>query len=267
MAQFLRIEKKENIATVTIVEPTMPPKFFEEVGEAFKDLARDPDLRAVVLHNEAKAFSYGLDLNAAIQEHGPLLVGPGLAGPRTELLALIKYWQGCISAVADLPVPVIASVNGWCIGGGLDLISACDLRVCDANAKFSLRETRIAIVADLGSLQRMPHIVGEAKTRELAYTGRDFDAAYAKEIGLVNEIYSTVEESLAGAQSLAKEIAQNPPLTVRGVKKVLSQRIHSELQEGLDYVATWNSAFIQSEDLAEAMAAFMERREPEFKGR
>jgi len=268
MGSFISVEKDDkNIATVTLLQATMPPAFFDEIGEAFRELAQDTELRAVVIQSDTKGFSYGLDLNKAIQEHGPLLVGGGLAGPRSELHALIKKWQGCISAVAEMPVPVIAAIHGWCIGGGLDLISACDIRIASADAKFSLRETRIAIVADLGSLQRMPHIVGEAKTRELAYTGRDFDADYGQRIGLVSDIHPNRDETIAAAYELATEIASNAPLTVRGVKQVLDQRIQGSVRQGLDYVATWNSAFIQSEDLGEAVAAFMERREPTFRGR
>jgi enoyl-CoA hydratase len=267
MGDFVTVDQSEHVATVSLVQPTMPPAFFDEIGETFRSLADDPDLRAVVLQSNAKAFSYGLDLNKAVQEHGPLLIGGGLAKPRTDLLRLIKGWQGCLSAVAELPVPVVAAIHGWCIGGGLDLISACDLRLASADAQFSLRETRIAIVADLGSLQRLPHIIGEAQTRELAFTGRDFDAEHAHRIGLVNHVHPNRDEAVVAAQELAQEIARNPPLTVRGVKQVLNHRTQSTVDQGLDYVATWNSAFLQSEDLGEAMAAFMERRDPRFSGR
>jgi enoyl-CoA hydratase len=158
-------------------------------------------------------------------------------------------------------------VHGACIGGGVDLISACDVRLCTQDAKFSVKEVKVAIVADLGSLQRLPPIIGQGHTRELALTGKTIDAARALRIGLVNDVLETPEALAAAAGAMAAEIAANPPLTVRGVKDVLDFGADRSVADGLAYVAAHNAAFLASEDLGEAIAAFMEKREPRFQGK
>jgi enoyl-CoA hydratase len=267
MSDTISVAISDHIATVTLQKPTMPPAFFTECEQVFRDLAEDDDLRAVVVRAAGKAFTYGLDLPAAFAEFGPLMTGGGLAAERSRLLALIRRLQGSFDAIAACPVPVIAAVHGWCIGGGLDLISACDIRLASADAIFSLRETRIAIVADLGSLQRLPPIIGKGHTRELAFTGKDVDAERALRIGLVNEVLPDRAALDAAAAAMAAEIAGNAPLTVRGVKEVLDYGEGKTVADGLGYVAAWNAAFLASEDLGEAAAAFAARRAPRFKGR
>lgn len=266
MPETLSVRVADHVAVVTLERPTMTTAFFGEIEAAFRALAEDRTARAVIVRGAGKAFSYGLDLPAAFQELGPYFTG-GTAGVRLELLAYIRKLQGSFNAVAACPVPVIAAIHGWCIGGGLDLISACDLRLATEDAKFSLRETKIAIVADLGSLQRLPRLIGQGHTRELAFTGKDISAARAREIGLVNDVYASQEALFAAAQALATEIAHNSPIVVRGVKEVLDAGEGKSVAEGLAYVAAWNAAFLPSEDLGEALSAFMEKRKPSFKGR
>jgi enoyl-CoA hydratase len=174
--------------------------------------------------------------------------------------------QASISSVAECPKPVIAAVHGYCIGGGVDLIAACDIRVASSDAVFSVRETKMAIVADLGSLQRLPAIIGAGHLAELAYTGKDIPVERAKEIGLVNDVFPDAASAVVGAQSLAAEIAANSPLVVQGTKTVLQTRDRRAIADGLDYVAVWNSGFLQSDDLVEAVSAFMEKRPPKFTG-
>ena len=244
----------------------MAPAFFDQLGQVFGDLQRDTDVRAIVLRADANAFSYGLDLPAAFREFGPLFAA-GSASQRTELLALIERLQGTINAVASCPVPTIAAVHGYCLGGGIDLITACDFRLCSADAVFSVRETKIAIVADLGTLQRLPRIVGRGHARELAFTGKDIDADQAVRIGLCNRHLPDRDQLWSEADAVAREIAENPPLTVRGVKRVMDFGEDHGARAGLDYVAAWNSAFLASDDLGEAMSAFMQKRPPEFKGK
>ena len=266
MADTLSVETHDFIATVTLEKTTMAPIFFAECEELFATLARDRELRAVVVRARGKAFSYGLDLPAAFTELGPMLAG-GLAATRTELYHLIHRYQRAFAAIATCPVPVIAAVHGWCVGGGLDLISACDIRLATRDAKFSLRETKIAIVADIGSLQRLPAIIGKGHMRELAFTGKDIDADRAATIGLVNHLYDDRDALDAATRAMAEEIAANAPLTVRGVKDVLDFGEGKPVSDGLRYVAAWNSAFIASEDLGEAVTAFASKRTPQFKGR
>ena len=141
---------------------------------------------------------------------------------------------------------------------------ACDVRVCSRDAKFSVREVKVAIVADMGSLQRLPRIIGHGHTRELAFTGRDIDAERALRIGLVNDVYDDEAKLLEAARKLAREIADGPAIVVQGVKQVLAFSEGHSIADGERFVAVWNAAFLASTDLAEAMQAFMERRPPKF---
>jgi enoyl-CoA hydratase len=265
MFETLSIEKKNHVAHVVLSKPTMPPKFFQELGQAFEELSQDTELRCVVLRSAAKHFSYGLDLAAAFSDLGSSL--EGTASGRMALHQRILELQSRITRVAECPVPVIAAIHGWCIGGGIDLTTACDIRIATRDAKFSVRETKIAIVADLGTLQRLTNVVGQGIARELAFTGRDIDAERALAIGLVNELHADAPALFEAADRLAEEIAKNPPLTVRGVKRVLDFGLGRRVNDGLEYVAAWNSAFLASEDLGEAMSAFLEKRPPEFRGK
>jgi enoyl-CoA hydratase len=259
------------IAEVSLKGPgkgnAMGPDFWRECPEVFRALDADPAVRVVVLRGSGKAFCYGLDLVAMAGELGPLMA-PG-AGPaeRTRLLDLIGQMQSGPDAVAKCRKPVIAAVHSWCIGGGLDLISACDFRLCSASAKFSLREVKVAMVADVGSLQRLPHLIGEGATRELAFSGKDIDADRALRLGLVSEVFADDEALFAGARKAAADIARNPPLVVQGIKHIMNARLERSLADGLRQVAVWNSAFLASEDLGEAMSAFVEKREPHYQGK
>ncbi|MBP8806885.1 MAG: crotonase/enoyl-CoA hydratase family protein [Kofleriaceae bacterium] len=264
---LLARSRHDDIVTVTLTIPTMTPAFFAACGQTFTELAADASVRAIVIRSTAPSFSFGLDLPAAMAAWGKVMTGGGLAGARSELLTLIRELQRSFTAIASCPAPVIAAIHGKCLGGGVDLIAACDLRVCSADAVFSVRETKVAIVADLGSLQRLPHIIGPAATRELALTGKDVDAARALALGLVGEVAADRDGAWAAADRLAREIAGNPPLVVRGVKQVLDYGAGKSVADGLEYVAAWNAAFLASEDLGEAMAAFAGKRPPAFRGR
>lgn len=265
------VDVADQIAEVTLLGPSkgnaMGPDFWRELPLVFTALDADDDVRAIVLTGSGANFSYGLDLPAMMPTWAPLLAGDALAAPRTRFLDEIRELQRSVNAVAECRKPVVAAVSGWCIGGGVDVIAAADIRLASADAKFSVREVKVAIVADLGSLQRLAAIVGEGHLRELAFTGRDVDAARAERIGLVNEVFPDQAAVLAAARTLATEIAANPPLVVQGVKDVLGHRREQQVADGLRYVAAWNAAFLPSEDLAEAAAAFLERREPKFRGK
>jgi enoyl-CoA hydratase len=218
----------------------------------FRALDADPQVRAVVLTGSGSHFSYGLDLPAMMGDWAPMLGGDNLAGPRTAFLDQVRSLQAAVSSIAECRKPVVAAVSGWCIGGGVDVVAAADIRLASADAKFSVREVRVAIVADLGSLQRLASIVGEGHLRELALTGKDIDAARAEKIGLVNDVHPDQDALLEAARELAGAIA--------------ATNTERQVADGLRYVAAWNSAFLPSKDLGEAVQAFMERRAPEFKG-
>ena len=266
----LKVEIDGHVAEVTLLGPSkgnaMGPDFWRELPIVFRALDADPQVRAVVLTGSGKHFSYGLDLPAMMPSWGEMLGGDALAGPRTKFLDEVKALQASVSSIAECRKPVIAAISGWCIGGGVDVIAAADVRLASADAKFSVREVKVAIVADLGSLQRLAPIIGEGHLRELALTGKDVDAARAEKIGLVNDVYADQETLLAEARGMAREIAANPPLVVQGTKNVLSANTERQVAEGLRYVSAWNAAFLPSKDLGEAVQAFLERRAPEFKG-
>jgi enoyl-CoA hydratase len=267
MGTTVTVRAEGPIAEVALACKTMPPAMFGELEAAFRQVSVTRDVRAVLLYSEAEHFSYGLDLREAFREYGELFTGGGLAGPRTELLELIRSLQRSTTAVAKCPAPVVAAVHGWCIGGGLDLIAACDVRTASADARFSLRETKLGIVADLGSLQRLPRIIGQGHARELAFTGKTIDAERALAIGLVSDVASDRDSCLRAARAIAEEIADNPPLVVRGVKQVMNYGEDKSVDDGLEYVAAWNAAFLASEDLGEAVAALAARRKPRFTGK
>ncbi len=266
----LKVDVADHVAEVTLLGPgkgnAMGPDFWRELPVVFTRLDADPAVRAVVLTGSGAHFSYGLDLPAMMPSWAGLL-GDALAGPRAEFLDEVRALQHAVTSVAACRKPVIAAVSGWCIGGGLDVVAAADIRVASADAKFSLREVKVAIVADLGSLQRLAGIIGEGHLRELAFTGKDIDAERALRIGLVNDVYPDRDTVLAEARSTAAAIAANPPLVVQGTKDVLGHERERRVADGLRYVSAWNAAFLPSKDLGEAVQAFLERRSPKFTGR
>jgi enoyl-CoA hydratase len=279
----LTVERSDTVATVWLDRPearnAMGQDLWRDLPLAMQVVSEDADVRVVVIAARGPHFSVGLDLKAM----GGMLLGAGEPGgdssgnpaagkssaaararaARADILRL----QAAITAVADCPKPVIAAVHGYCIGGGVDLIAACDIRLASADALFSVREAKVAIVADLGSLQRLPSIIGAGHVAELAFTGKDISATRAREIGLVNDVADDAEAVLKAAYELAHEIAANSPLAVQGTKAILAANEGRTVAQGLDYVATWNAGMIASDDLVEAMTAFMERRAPTFKGR
>jgi enoyl-CoA hydratase len=243
----------------------MGPAFWKELPSLFSWLASNDEVRAVVLRGEGEHFSSGLDL-ASMEELAPLLMGQPGARDRTRLYELILDMQKATTSVAECRKPVIAAVSGACIGAGVDLITACDLSLASASAFFSVREVKLAIVADMGTLARLPGIVGQGVARELALTGKDLDAARALRVGLVNDVFETQAQLFAAALKLAQELAANPPLVVQGIKQVLNLASEKAAAESLRTVAIWNAAFLPSEDLGEAVGSFLEKRPPDFKG-
>lgn len=267
----VRVSTNETTAEIALLGPgrgnAMGPDFWREFSRVVEAVDRDESVRAIVVRAEGPHFTYGLDLPAMMGDLGPLLSGDGAAATRTRLFEKVGELQGAFRALTLCRKPVIAAVHGWCIGGGVDLITAADIRVCSRDARFSVREVKVAMVADLGSLQRLPLLVGEGHARELAMTGRDFSADHAARIGLVNEVFDTPEAMLTGARAMARAIADNPPLVVQGIKRVMEEAVTDRVERGLRHVAAWNAAFLPSQDLGEAMGAFMEKRPPRFTGK
>ena len=228
-------------------------------------LDADRNLRSVIVRGEGDHFTYGLDLTAMAGEVGAMLEN-GAAG-RAEIVRQARRMLAGFDAVAASRLPFIAAVDGWCIGAGIELAAACDIRIATRESRFALREVRVGMVPDLGGASRLPHLVGEGWARELALTGDSIDAETAGEIGLVSHVLDDSETLYEHAREVAGRIAANPPLVVAGIKQVMNARLAGEVERGNREAATLNGMLMQSEDFAEAMRAFMEKRPPKFRGR
>jgi enoyl-CoA hydratase len=270
----LAIERDDGIATLYLDRPdklnALDRALWYAIPDAVATLDRDPGVRVIILAGRGKGFCAGIDL----VDHAPALLGGGsltksegsAVARRRQLYDDIRAYQRTASCLADTNKPVIAAVHGPCLGAGIDLITACDIRLASADASFSVRETRIGMVADVGSLQRLPRLIGDGHAREWIFTGADYPAQRALEVQLLNEVLPDRDALMARARALAATIAANSSLAVQGSKQVLGFASRREVDTNLDYVAVWNSAFLHSEDLGEAMRAFMERRPPQFRG-
>ena len=271
----LTIERAGAVATLWLDRPeklnALHRPLWGAIPAAVAALDADPEVRVIVLGGRGRAFCAGIDLldHAPSMSSGGSLSGRGDSpvSRRRAFYDDVRRYQETASCFANINKPVIAAVHGMCLGAGMDLITACDIRLASADATFSVRETKIAMVADVGTLQRLPRVIGDGPARELIFTGRDIDAARALAIGLVNEVLPNQAALAERANAIAQEIAANSPLAVQGAKQVLGFACRREVDANLDYVAVWNSAFLHSEDLTEAMTAFMQRRTPEFRGR
>ncbi len=211
--QSLSTTTQNGVLTLTLLGPgkgnAMGPEFWAELPQAIDDINGMDDVRAVIVRGSGDHFSYGLDLPQMMPKLAAM-VGPNqMADRRRELMDMIRQMQSGFQKMHESPKPFIAAVHGWCIGGGVNMISAADIRLCSANAKFSLREAKLAITPDIGGLQWLPRIVGEGITREMAFTAGDYDAAFALRTGLVNHVLDTPDELFAKANEIAQQIADN----------------------------------------------------------
>lgn len=265
--EHLEIEREGHVATLWLNRPeklnAMSEDIWVDIPLAVDQLDADDDVRVIVLAGRGDAFTVGIDVNllATINPSGP---SPA-AGNR-ELYNTIKRLQKTVSSFADTAKPVIAAVHGYCLGAGANLISACDIRLASADAVFSIRETKMGLVADIGALQRLPAIVGNGVTAEMAMTGADYPADWALERGLVSQVFEDREALTTGALDLARQIAANSPLVTQGIKRIIQANDGRTVDQALDYMAQWNSSFLISNDLTEAMNAFMAKRDPDYTG-
>ena len=255
-ATRIACEVANGIAHVQLARPgklnAMDGDFFAQLGDTFRALSADPAVRAVVLSGQGRHFTAGLDLAYAAAQFAP----QADAGRWAEKqLRDIAWLQAAVNAVEEARPPVIAAVHGGCIGAGVDLVSACDIRVCSADAFFQVAEIDVGITADLGTLQRLPHLIPGGVVRELALTGRRMGAAEALRWGLVTEVLPTQEAAVEAATALAATIAAKSPIAAAGTKRSLNRSRGRSVEDALRDVALWNAATLANADVAEAMRA------------
>lgn len=258
----------ENVLHVELNRPdkrnAMNKQFFIDIRNCFKEIAFEPTVRAVVLSGAGKHFTTGLDL---MDFMGTLMTaGEEDVGRRAlQLQTMIRDLQESFSVIEKCPQPVIAAVHSACIGGGVDLICSCDIRLCTSDMYLSIKEVDIGLAADLGTLQRLPKIIGsESLVRELAYTARNMYSDEGLSSGLFGRVYPDKESMMNRSLELAAEIAAKSPIAVTATKQQLNYARDHTVEEGLDYMVSWNMGLLQSKDLLEAGQAFMQKKKPQF---
>jgi len=266
--ETLSVSLDQHVATVRLNRPdklnAMNLAMWKELRSAFQFLDDLPEARVVVLEGEGRGFTAGIDLQM-MMGLGSQIQNDCDGRMREALRRIILDLQESLTSLERCRKPVLAAVHGACVGGGIDLICCADMRYCSTDAWFSIKEIDIGMTADVGTLQRLPKLIGEGMARELAYTARKVDAAEAKEIRLVNRVFETPEALREGVRAIALEIASKAPLAIRGVKEMITYARDHSVADGLNYNATWNAAMLMSADLQAAMMAGMSKTAPTFK--
>ena len=270
------VEIADHIAHLRMIRPersnSMIPSFWRELPEIVDELSAKGKVRAMVLSAEGKHFCSGMDLevfanNDTIgpESGAPPSGGPGFRSRRNERFrSTAMKLQETFTALERARMPVLCAIQGACVGGGIDLVSAADLRYADETAFFSIAEINIAMTADVGTLQRMPKLVPEGIVRELAYTGRRWSAAEAHAAGFVNAVFADHDALIAGVMEVAAEIAAKSPMAVWGTKQTMHYARDHSVADGLEHIANWNAAMFDTDDMAEAFTAKMQKRAAEF---
>ena len=266
--ETLTVTLEDHVATVRLNRPekanAMNAAMWQEIRKAFQWVDATPEARVAVLQGEGKLFTAGIDLQM-MMAIGPQIQNECDGRTREALRRLILDMQDTLTSLERCRKPVLAAIHGGCVGGGIDLITCADMRYCSQDAYFTIKEIDIGMTADVGTLQRLPKLVGEGITRELAYTGRKCEAQEAHQIGLVNRVFETREALYAGVREIAATIAAKSPLSIRGTKEMITYARDHSVADSLNYIATWNAAMLMSNDLQEAMMANMDKRVPVFK--
>lgn len=267
--QFLKVTIENHVAQVSFNRPdkanSLHMPAWEEMQSIFESLDDNPEVRAIVLTGEGRHFCAGIDLQTLmdLQKYNSI----SCEGRRREKLRkFILAFQDTITSIEKCRKPVLAAIQNACVGGGVDIITACDMRYCTDTAYFAIKEVDLGLVADIGTLQRLPNILNPGVVAELAYTGRKVSGQEAARIGLVNQSFGSQEEMMEQVMNIAKMIASKSPLVIRGTKEMLLYKRDHSVEESLNYMATWNAAMLMSEDLMEAFQANLQKREAVFNG-
>ncbi|ABD69616.1 Enoyl-CoA hydratase/isomerase [Rhodoferax ferrireducens T118] len=266
--ETLSVTLENYIATVRLNRPekanAMNATMWQEIRKAFQWVDETPEARVAILEGEGKLFTAGIDLQM-MMGLGPQIQNECDGRTREALRRVILDLQDTLTSLERCRKPVLAAIHGACVGGGIDLITCADMRYCSADAYFTIKEIDIGMTADVGTLQRLPKLIGEGMARELAYTGRKFSAEEAREMRLVNRVFESREALHAGVLEIATSIAAKSPLSIRGTKEMITYARDHSVADGLNYIATWNAAMLMSKDLQEAMMANLGKRAAEFK--
>lgn len=265
-ATFFKQEITGAVAILTMARAEkangMSPAFWKELPALVRELDENPAIRALVILGEGKHFSGGMDLSsfngiADLSKGEPARAAYAL---RKEIL----YLQDAFNALEAAKFPVIAAVQGACIGAGIDLISACDIRVASTDAYFAIEEINIGMAADVGTLQRLPKLIAPGIVKELAYTGRRFSPDEAKSWGFINSIHESSEDAKAAALEIANQIASKSPVAVTGSKMAIDYARDHSVADSLNQIATWNAGMLRPEELMTAIQAKMAKKEAVF---
>ena len=262
----LQIENK--IARLTLNRPdafnSMPRAFWNELPVLVREIDEEAKARVIVLSSTGKHFTAGMDLSVFTDGESISASGGDQYARAEAFRQFVLTLQNTFSCLDDARMPVIAAVQGGCIGAGVDMISACDIRYATEDAFFQIQEINIGMTADVGTFPRLCKLIPEGWVRELAYAGRRLPAAKAKEIGLVNDIFPTQAAMMEHVNALAAEIAEKSPVAVAGSKRMINYARDHSIADGLDYIATWQAGMFAPPHMMEAFAAKQQKRKPEF---
>ena len=247
---------------------SMVRAFWRELPEIINDIDDNAKARCIVISSTGKHFSAGMDL--AVFTGGDSPVAGASAGKQDRYVAAetarhgLRNLHKSFSCLDEIRIPVLVAIQGGCIGGAVDMVSACDVRYCTADAFFCIQEINIGMTADVGTFPRLCKLIPQGWVRELSYTGRRLPAARAKEIGLVNEVFDTQEALVEHVLATAREIASKSPLAVTGSKVMINYAREHDTEDALDYLAIWQSAMFSGPHMGEAFMAKREGREANF---
>ncbi len=267
--QCFNIEIKSHVAHVQLSRPekrnSMIPAFWNELPQLIQQLDSSGDVRVIVLSSTGPHFSAGMDLSVFSDEtENTPIISTSQAQRAARFYDVVQRLQRSFTSLEEARVPVLAAIQGGCIGAGLDLTTACDIRYATRDAFFTIFETNLAMTADVGTFPRICKLMPEGIVRELAYTGRKMYANEAQTYGLVNAVFDTQKQLLEHVLATASSIAEKAPMAVYGCKKMITHARDHSVADTLDYVALWNASFFQKQDIAEAMRAQAEKREGVF---
>ncbi len=261
------VEKNNGVTHVKINRPEKVNAFnqlcWEEMQAIFENLSEDEETRVIILSGEGKHFTAGIDLELLMSVQSVQSIKCE-GRKREKIRGFVKMLQAPVNAIEKCSKPVIAAIHSGCVGGGVDIVTACDMRYCSDDAYFIIKELDMGMVADLGTLQRLPKLVSPGFVAEMAFTGRKVFGSEAFARGIVNECYESKEEMIEKVTALADTIASKSPLSIRGTKEMLRYSRDHSVEDGLNYISTWNAAYLLSTDLMEAFSASIQKKKPEF---